>query len=252
MRIPRGCGQGRLAPLIGITADWRVEGGRLRLSLPRDYVVWLASSGMRSCVLPSLPGTEDGILSGMDGLLLSGGADIRPELYGADPTPHAGDEYSHADRSAFEFALVWRALKLGIPILGICLGCQTLNASLGGTLVRHLEDPRFRHRRASQERSHPLHRIRAAPGSTVASLEPTRDMRVCSSHHQAVGNPAPGWKVTAWGPDGVVEAIENPAHPDVLGVQWHPERTPHSELSVRLAAWFRERASARRASGPAG
>lgn len=233
--------------IVGITTDWREDRGRLNLTLCKEYIAWLVRSGMRCRVLPSIPGSEDEALEGLDGLLFSGGGDISPELYGGDPTPQTGEEFSHPDRSAFEFALVWRALKMRLPVLGICLGCQTLNAALGGGLVRHLEDPRFRHRRRSPSNPHPMHRIRTVPGSLVASMRPTRDMRVCSSHHQAVGFLAPGWRVGAVGPDDVVESIESPAHPFALGVQGHPERTPHADLSRQLATWFRSLVEARRA-----
>jgi putative glutamine amidotransferase len=233
------------AVLIGITADWREDRGHLRLSLCRDYVSWLHREGMRCCVLPSVPGAEEGAIEGLDGLLLSGGGDIPPELYGGDPVPQPGEEFSHRDRSAFEFALVWRALSTGLPLLGICLGCQTLNAALGGGIVRHLDDPKNRHRRSSPSKPNPQHRIRPVPGTIVASMEPTRDIRVCSSHHQAVGPLAPGWLTSAYGPDGVVEAIECREHPMALGVQWHPERTPHSQLSHRLAHWLQTQAESR-------
>jgi putative glutamine amidotransferase len=178
----------------------------------------------------------------VDGLVLSGGGDILPGFYGADPEPLPTERYSHPDRCAFEFALVWRCVKSRFPLLGICLGCQTINAAMGGDLIRHLDDPLGRHRRPDPDRPGTRHRIHAEPQSVIGKLYPSPQTRVHSSHHQAVGRLAPGFTVTARGPDGVVEAIENPAYPWILGVQWHPERTPHSPFSALLARWLREQA----------
>jgi putative glutamine amidotransferase len=228
---------------VGITADWEEIAGKKRLVLNAEYAGWILDSGMLPVVLPSLPGTEDKALEGVSAVLLTGGGDIRPQMYGADPEPHPEERFSHTDRSAFEFALVWRSLRIGMPLLGICLGCQTLNAAAGGDLIRHLEDPRSRHRRRSPASPAPRHRLHVVPGTLAAELYPSPDTRVLSSHHQAVGRLAPGWRVSAWGPDGVVEAIENPSYPHALGVQWHPERTPQSLLSIRLTAWLKAQAT---------
>jgi len=227
---------------VGITADWEVTGCAKRLILNAEYTQWLADAGMWPVVLPSLPGSEDQALEGLYALVLSGGGDIPPQLYGGDPLPLPEERFSHRDRSAFEFALLWRAMRLGCPILGICLGCQTINTALGGDLVRHLEDPEFHHRRANAGRPAPRHRLHPEAGSLVAALYPSPDTRVVSSHHQALGRIAPGWRITARGPGGVAEAIEHPLYPRILGVQWHPERTPRSQLSANLTAWLKSQA----------
>jgi gamma-glutamyl-gamma-aminobutyrate hydrolase PuuD len=230
---------------VGLTADWdRLPGGRERLVLDRAYVAWVRKAGLQPVVLPSLPGDEGTSLRGLSGLLLTGGGDIPPSFYGAEPDPDGKERLSHPERTAFEFTLVWRALKAGLPLLGICLGCQTLNVAMGGTLVRHLEDPEGIHRRSSPDAPNPRHRLKTRPGSLIHALYATPDIRVSSSHHQAVGRVADGFQATAWGPGGVVEAIENPENQSVLGVQWHPERTPRSPFSQALARWFAERAMA--------
>jgi len=227
---------------VGITADWEVTGGVKRLILNAEYTQWLADAGMMPVILPSLPGSEDQALEGLSALVLSGGGDIPPQLYGGDPLPFPEERFSHRERSAFEFALLWRAMRLGCPILGICLGCQTINTALGGDLIRHLEDPEFHHRRAKAGHPAPRHRLHPEAGSLVAALYPSPDTRVVSSHHQALGRIAPGWRISARGPGGVAEAIEHPLYPRILGVQWHPERTPRSQLSVNLTAWLKSQA----------
>jgi len=228
---------------IGITADWiEGQGGTPKMVLNRDYFEWLKGAGLWPVALPSLPGSEAEALSGLDGLVLSGGGDVQPRFYGSDPEPLPSERYSHADRSAFEFGLVWRCVKMRMPLLGICLGCQTINAALGGDLLRHLEDPRERHRKMDPAQPGTRHRLHVEKDSPVGRLYPSPDTRVHSSHHQAVGRLAPGFRAVAWGPDGVVEAIENPGYPWVLAVQWHPERMLHSPFSKNLALWLKEKA----------
>lgn len=223
---------------VGITSDWEESGARLRQVLNAEYAEWVLDGGLVPVALPSIPGSEEAALEGLSALILSGGGDISPALYGSDPEPLPEEKFSHARRSAFEFALLWRSLRLGMPILGICLGCQTINVALGGDLIRHLDDPAQCHRRKPPA-SPARHRIRVEPHSLVESLYPSPDTRVVSSHHQALGRLAPGWRVTAWGPGDVPEAIENPGHPRALGVQWHPERSPRSLFSRNLVEWLR-------------
>lgn len=231
---------------IGITADWEEVAGKRRQVLNREYFEWLFDAGLVPVALPAVPGSEDHALEGLNGLVLSGGRDISPDFYGGDPEPLPSETFSHRDRTAFEFALVWRSLRINLPVLGICLGCQTLAAALGGDLIRHLEDPRFRHRRRSPEAPPSRHRIRVAGGSLAAALYPSLETRVISSHHQSIGRLPPGWRVTAWGPDDVVEAIECTGHPRAMGIQWHPERSRGSRFSRNLAAWLKRQAEAYR------
>lgn len=227
---------------IGITADWQEVGGSEKLLLGRDYFEWLRAAGLAPVALPALPGSEAESLRGLDALVLSGGGDIRPYLYGGDPTPLPTEKYSHPDRSAFEFALVWRSVRLGLPLLGICLGCQTINAAMGGDLIRDLEELTVHHQKAGPNAPPKRHRLVAEPGTVVADLLPSFDTMVHSSHHQAVGRLAPGFEPAAWGPGGVIEAILSPSYPRLLGVQWHPERTQRSPFAQRLALWLKEQA----------
>lgn len=230
---------------MGITADWVPRENGFNLVLERNYVSWLVKGGFQPFVLPAEPARVETALEGVDAVLLSGGGDVLPEFYGGNPQPLPEEKFCHRDRCAFDIALIWRAARLRMPLLGICLGCQLINVAFGGDMVRHLDDPRFLHRRSAPGRHNPLHLIRAVPGTLIDSFSPTRDTRVSSSHHQAAGRLAPGWTVSAFGPNGVPEAIESTSHPNILGVQWHPERTPRSPLSASILEWFREAATAR-------
>jgi gamma-glutamyl-gamma-aminobutyrate hydrolase PuuD len=163
-------------------------------------------------------------LAGLDGLLLAGGSDVDPELYGAQTQPETGRV--DRERDARETALLREALDRDVPVLAICRGLQLMNAALGGTLVQHIEGHRCLDR---QE----VHAITTAAGSRLKSILGVDNHVVNSRHHQCVGRVASALVVTARSPDNVVEALELPGKRFVLAVQWHPEeRTdgPDSKL----------------------
>ncbi len=230
-------------PLIGVTSDWNSENGALYARVDRRVIGWLKDEGMTPVVFPSFPGAEEELLTAVSGLLISGGRDIDPYFYSGVPEKEFEEEYCHRDRTSFEIALLWRAARLGVPVLGICLGCQVINVAFGGDLIPHLHDPKGRHRRRNGRKA-VNHRLHSYEGSFIEEMELTGDTRVSSSHHQAVGRVAPGWKVTAFGPDEVVEVIESEEYRLVKGIQWHPERTPNSPLSKDLASWLKDKALA--------
>jgi putative glutamine amidotransferase len=170
-------------------------------------------------------------LTGIDGLLLSGGEDVAPERYGETPVP-AVTEVDPA-RDAFEIALIAEARQRDLPIFAICRGVQILNVACGGTLVQDIPsqlsgpmDHNFTvppHQPFSR-----AHEVWIEKDSLLAALlrERLSDADACevnSRHHQCVKTLAPGFKVSATAPDGVIEAIEDPAATFCLGVQWHPE-----------------------------
>jgi putative glutamine amidotransferase len=235
------------APLIGVTADWKEENGQLYLRVDRGVLEWLKDEGMTPVVFPSFPGSEEHLLDSVSGLVIPGGRDIAPEFYSGVPEKDFEEDNCHKDRTAFEIALLWRAARLNIPVLGICLGCQVINVAFNGDLIPHLDDPKGRHRRKNSKKT-VNHRVHPVEGSFIENMEITKDTRVSSSHHQAVGKVAPGWKVTAYGPDRVIEIIESDEYPLVKGIQWHPERTPHSPLSKSLALWLKKKALDRKSS----
>ena len=233
-------------PVVGVTSDWNKEPGGLYLRVDREILKWLRNEGIVPLVFPPLPGSEDLMLETVSAVVIPGGRDILPKFYGAFSEEEHEEEFCHKDRTAFEIALLWRSARLGVPVLGICNGCQAVNVAFGGDLVFHLDDPRQRHRKNGPPRP-VTHRVHPEEGSFLGEMKVTKDTRVSSSHHQAIGRVADSFKVTAYGPDRVIETIESDEFPLIKGVQWHPERTPHSPLSRRLAKWLKEKALQRSA-----
>lgn len=169
----------------------------------------------------------------LDGLLLSGGRDLDPTLYGQPP--HALTAPPDTLRDQFELGLLRDALRRCIPILAICRGMQLLNVARGGTLHQHIEG----HEVSTDHASQPAHEIAVSSGTRLlAALDRSR-VPVNSRHHQAIDRLGTGLAVSALADDGTVEAIEDPDLPFVIGVQWHPEdqvdRCPQQE---RLFAAF--------------
>lgn len=164
------------------------------------------------------------MLSCVGGLLLTGGDDVDPRLYGKSH-PHPKIGAINPARDEFEMALAIAALELDIPILGICRGAQILNVAAGGGLIQDIPgcvDGAHAHR-VSAPRWHPTHCVRLAHNSMLFRMFGEEIIWVNSFHHQAVGPVAPGFAVTAVADDGVVEAIERLDSRFVVGVQWHPE-----------------------------
>jgi len=207
-------------PIIGITASRKLE----------DYRQSVLHVGGEVRILePSVTVAE--ALTGVDGLLLTGGEDVSPALYGAEPHPNLGEV--NPERDAFEIALVGESRGRDLPVFAICRGIQLLNVAFGGSLVQDIpsEIPGSLDHQWSvpQHESYALaHEVWIESDSLLARLmrERLNDADSCevnSRHHQAVKRVAQGFRVTATAPDGIVEAIEDPAARFCLGVQWHPE-----------------------------
>jgi len=212
-------------PIIGITTYHRTETGEF--ALPGAYVDAIALAGGIPVLLPPQAADSSHLLTRLDGLILSGGGDINPVLYGgeSDPTVYL----VNAERDTFELALAKAALTTTIPVLGICRGMQLLNVATGGDLVLHVPDvygDRTLHR-LDHPRRPVEHTVQIAPDSRLAQLLGTSaiapSINVVSWHHQAVQAIAPAWTVVAHAEDGLVEAMEYQQHPWLLAVQWHPE-----------------------------
>jgi gamma-glutamyl-gamma-aminobutyrate hydrolase PuuD len=200
-------------PIIGIAPDF-VQ-GQYRLD-PR-YVEFVRSGGGTPMILPL-----EASLDSLDGLLLTGGRDIRASRWGQRTHPKA--ELMDAARERSDFRLLAAVERRGLPILAICLGIQVLNVARGGSLVQDLPAP-------GKKRRHPV----TVEGRLADLLG--RRLRVNSFHHQGLGRVGRGLCVTARADDGVIEAIEDPRRRFLVGVQWHPERmsdqTPLMRAFVR-------------------
>ena len=205
------------------------------------YVRAVEAADALAVVVPPV-GSRDvpRLVARLDGLVLSGGPDLAPDAYGARPHIELGSTEPRLD--VFEYAMAREALRLGLPILGICRGAQTLNVARGGTLHQHLPDvvgDAIGHRQAEDGRVS-THPVAIDPGSRLASLLDTAELSVNSFHHQAVDRLGPGLCASAWAPDGTIEAIEDPEQPFVLAVQWHAEtlhgQPPHLALFQELVS----------------
>ena len=192
-----------------------------------DYLEAIKRTGGEPLELdPERDAAED-IVRRAAGLMLTGGGDVNPALYGE--APHESFQASEPGRDEYESALVRAAMEAGIPIFAICRGMQLLNVALGGTLVQDI--PTMVNGAANHSLPEPrfqiAHEVWIAKGSRLAALMAEKlDGDICpvnSRHHQAVKNVAPGWEVTATAPDGVIEAMELPGDVFRLAVQWHPE-----------------------------
>jgi len=230
-----------MRPVIGITCDeGQTEARRnplrpsvTRLELKRFYASAVWSAGGLPLLVPTTgePGAEPDaaeVVAALDGLVVSGGgADIPPDLYGAEPEPEV--VAPKRGRSTFEIAAVRCALERGVPVLGICGGLQVLNVACGGTLVQHI--PRrfpeaIPHQQPGDPRE-PSHAVTIDAASRLASVCGAEALPVNSTHHQAVDRPGDGLRVVAHAFDGVVEAVEGLRGTFALGVQWHPESLAH-------------------------
>jgi putative glutamine amidotransferase len=146
-------------------------------------------------------------------------------------------------RQANDLALAEAARRLGVPMLGICLGVQVMNVAAGGSLIQDIDtqhDTEIRH--ASEPEDRARHDVIIEKGTRLARVLPAIELNVNSSHHQAIRRVGEGLRVTALAPDGIVEGLEDPRHPFYLGVQWHPEDMSGEESATALFAAFIEAA----------
>lgn len=215
--------------VVAVTAPRRVVDGRDRVVFNVRYVHALEDAGLVPLGLPTLlaPHHAAAALDHVRGLVLTGGEDVAPGRYGAQPHPKLGPV--DLARDAAELQLIATALGRRLPILGICRGMQILNVALGGTLYQDLDSERPSPVQHAAERDHA---VRVEPESTLATALGVHDGLVHSRHHQAIRDLASGLRAVAWAEDGLIEAVEaaEPGAPWLVAVQWHAEERPDSGL----------------------
>jgi putative glutamine amidotransferase len=245
------------APLIGITTSElrnprehvnreQSEPPMRELALGLTYPAAIARGGGVPVVIPPFTSDEriGPLLDRVDGVLLAGGPDLHPSLYGQEPHPNLGP--TEADLDGCEIALVRMALARRLPLLCICRGAQALNVARGGTLVQDLPG----HRQTEPGRL-ATHDVAVAPDSLLAEALGATEVAVNSFHHQAVDALGRNLRAVAWAGDGLVEGIEATDRDFCLGVQWHAEGLVGApEQEALFAAFLRAAAAtpARRAA----
>ena len=240
------------APLIGLStyaepARWAAWHAPAAL-LPTSYIDQVSEAGGVPVLLPPVPGIASA-LGRLDGLILTGGGDLDPAVYGAEPDPRTSRV--HPERDQAELELLAAALAGGLPVLGICRGMQLLNVARGGTLCQHL---------GAGHRPEPgtfgSHPVRLDPGSQLAVVlrpgggQDGLTLDVPTAHHQGIARLGDGLVPAAWAQDGLIEAVElapgelapgelapeTGQRPFLLAVQWHPEASQDRRLVSALVA----------------
>jgi len=203
-------------PLIGITTAYDPEHKTNEVNVA--YVDAVLASGGIPIVLPTVDSEEaiDRYVAELDGLVLVGGRDIPPAMYGQEP--HETVQVIPQRRVSFDRELIARWMASGKPVLGVCLGMQFTNVVMGGTLIQDI--PSQVGKDVAHNKS--WHEVTIDPTSTLASILGAETATVYSSHHQAVDRIGRGLKAVAHSRDGVVEALERTDGPGLF-VQWHPE-----------------------------
>ncbi len=216
---------------VAVTAGTRQDGDTNRVRLTAAYVTALENAGLIPLIVPPLSSARAAaaVLDSVAGLVLTGGGDIDPALYGEKR--HEKVHTVNAARDATEAALIEAARTRGMPVLAICRGIQMLNVALGGTLVQDIAsqcETDIAHDEDGPRDSR-THEIAIEPGSLIAAAVGAEHVTVNSFHHQSVKKVAEGMRVTARSPDGIIEAIESTDEAWwVMAVQWHPEEMTHS------------------------
>jgi putative glutamine amidotransferase len=222
-------------PIIGITsyaeqARWGVWDAPAAL-IPMAYVHAIERAGGRALLVPPSADAVDETLDALDGLLFSGGADLDPEVYGAEPHPATDGVRPKRDRA--ELALLEAALERDMPVLAVCRGSQVFNVARGGDLVQHLPDVVGDERHKHTPGMYADHDVDVKAGTRLRDLLGDR-APVKSHHHQGYGRLGEGLVEAARADDGTVEAIEDPSRRFALGVLWHPEEGEDFKLFEAL------------------
>lgn len=216
-----------------------------------DYMESVRRAGGEPIEVAAGSESPEQIVARVDGIMLTGGGDVDPMLYGE--APHATFQAAEAGRDAFEIALTKAAIAANVPYLAICRGMQLLNVAMGGTLIQDIPSqvPGALDHSVPEPRAHVAHEVWVSKDSRLSALlaEHMEDGETChvnSRHHQSVAKVAPGFDVTATSPDGVIEAMEKPGAAFCVGVQWHPENFWRTGEFRSLFEGFVQAANARK------
>jgi putative glutamine amidotransferase len=225
-------------PLIGITGqleaahwgDWVREA----VLSPLTYTRAVERAGGTPVILPPVPPESVAVLiAGLDGLVLTGGTDVNPALYEAEP--HEQTDAPDRRRDRFEVALVRAAIEADLPVLAIGRGLHVLNVARGGTLIQYLPEAVGHSGHAAGTARMSQHDVNVNATSTLGKLLGGK-VRVPALHHQAVHRPGEGLTTVAWADDQVIEALELDGHRFAVGIQWHPEEGDDLRLLEALVA----------------
>lgn len=239
-------------PRIGLTTyykeaawgDWR----RTAAIVPGSYVEAVAACGASPVLLPPV-GTDTSVVQVLDALIVIGGSDLDPSTYGASAHPLTAPE---PIRDSTDIALTRAALEAGLPMLAICRGIQVLNVALGGTVLQHVPDVIGHCEYQPAPGRFGQVAFETQPGSRIAAVLGPRATAPCY-HHQAIDEVAPGLRVTARSPEGLVQAVEPDGGAWVLGVQFHPEENgADRRLFAALTAQAAQSAVAAQAANRSG
>ena len=243
-------------PVIGITSGGRSEGYiksrhyREFYSTPAPYADAVRRAGGAPVIIPPGDGWE-AVLPLLDGVVVTGGTDIDPRLYGGDwQNPHILP--SDAERDDSELSLLRRLLSENeLPLLCICRGLQALNVAAGGSLHEHIPDIRAEDIHRDEAGLWAMQEVHVDGDSLLAQVMGLTRLTTSSGHHQAIKTLGAGLRVTAVADDGIIEAVELAEHPWLIAVQWHPEVTASRDPSQQAlfdalaqAASLRQRAGA--------
>jgi putative glutamine amidotransferase len=227
-----------MKPVIGLTTyKQRAQTGVWDVTaafLPAVYFEAVQRAGGIPVLLPPQPADSEAVsrvLDGVDGLIVTGGADVDPARYGQDAAPET--DKPHLERDAWEDALLTAAIERELPFLGICRGMQVLNVNRGGSLHQHVPDVVGDDRFRIGNGQFATNEVVTEPGSELDALVGAK-LPVKSYHHQAVDAVGEGLRVTARTDDGIVQAVELEGVPFGVAVQWHPEEDAAED--VRLFA----------------
>jgi len=238
-------------PVIGITCNYLKDipdavqagiaaPGQSWELIAEDYIQAIENAGGISVILPVHAHFEkcSDVLERLNGVLISGGNDVSPSLYGDRFDPKCG--LLDAERDDFEIELTRRAINLGIPLLGICRGVQLMNIVHGGTLYQDLPSSGYpSHSIWSGDRNNPTHRTVFPEGSPLRGILGCNETWVNSFHHQAIKELGEGLAVAAISEgDGVIEGVYRPDSDFAVAVQWHPEMMPGHDVQKKIFTAF--------------